>query len=87
MKPTLKLTKEQLCKAHNFANALPPFTNTQWQHSYQRWYLGGRAWNCLQMGGTQQMRVLMWYHHVHRPNSKEWRPTIIIRALMEVLAP
>jgi hypothetical protein len=28
------------------------------------------------------MLALMWYQHVHKPGSKEWRPKVIFRAIL-----
>lgn len=56
----------------------------EYWYSYPQWAKGGdRAWMPLREGGTGIMRVLMWYHHVHKPGSKEWRPKIIIKAVKE----
>ena len=57
------------------------FTKEQYWESYRNWYKGGRGWWPLHQGGTGQMLALMWYQHTHRPESKEWRPSIIIKAL------
>lgn len=58
------------------------FTQKQWSESYQSWAKGGRAWDrLLGLGGTDTQSALTWYQHIHRPGSKEWRPSIIIRAL------
>jgi hypothetical protein len=58
-------------------------TKLEWQYSYQRWIKGGSGWDRLQEGGTGIMRVLCWYHHVHKPGSAEWRPKIILAALLK----
>jgi drug/metabolite transporter superfamily protein YnfA len=57
-------------------------TREQYWKSYQQWNKGGDAWDRLQAGGTYIIIALMWYHHVHKPGSEEWRPSIIIRALV-----
>jgi hypothetical protein len=58
-------------------------TRQQIDDSYQSWARGGRAWDALQSGGTGIIAALVWYQHVHRPGSREWRPSVIIRALVE----
>ncbi len=57
------------------------FTRKQWEYSYHKWAPGGHAWNrTFASGGTDTMFALMWYHHVYKPGSKEWRPKIIMDA-------
>lgn len=60
-----------------------PITEQQISDSYQSWAKGGRGWRAMQQGGTGIMASLCWYQHVHKPGSKEWRPSIIIRALLD----
>lgn len=62
-------------------------TREQQQESYQSWARGGRAWNALQSGGTTILAALCWYQHIHRPGSKEWRPSVIIRAVVAAASP
>jgi len=57
-------------------------TREQYWESYQSWARGGRAWNRLEQGGTHIMAALCWYQHIFKPGSHEWRPSIIIRALL-----
>lgn len=58
-------------------------TREQHSKSYQSWARGGRrVWGALHQGGTGQMAALCWYQHIHRPGSREWRPSIIIRAFV-----
>lgn len=59
------------------------FSRDQYWSSYPQWAKGGHAWNAMEQGGTGIMHALMWYHHVHKPGSREWRPSIIIRAVVE----
>lgn len=59
-------------------------TREKRSESYQSWARGGRAWNVMGQGGTGQLAALCWYHHIHKPGSREWRPSIIIRALLDV---
>jgi hypothetical protein len=82
----IKLTLEQRKAINMFLFALPSFTRSQWEHSYPQWLYGGRGWGKLQQGGTGIMRALMWYHHTHKPGSREWRPAVIIRALIQVVS-
>jgi hypothetical protein len=32
-------------------------------------------------GGTYTMRAIMWFQHIHRPGSKVYRPSVIMRNL------
>lgn len=51
--------------------------------SYNSWANGGGGWDrYLGLGGTDTMTALIWYQHIHKPGSKEWRPTIIIKAML-----
>ena len=69
---------------------LSAFTHTREQYwqSYSSWARGGNGWQrrLSFFGGTNIMQVLMWYQHIHRPGSKEWRPGIIIQALLAQIA-
>lgn len=58
------------------------YTSEQREQSYVQWIKGGSGWDCGQ-GGTGVMRMLMWYHHTYKPGSNEWRPKIIIKALID----
>lgn len=93
---TDRLSREDVLAAHRFLNSLtfqgpPPLnaygyhgiTREQYSESYQSWNRGGDAWNRLEQGGTGIMAALCWYQHIHKPGSKEWRPSIIIRAVVE----
>jgi hypothetical protein len=92
--PRLTLTREERDRIGRFldtityqgpaplnGNGYHGITREQYQESYQCWWRGGRAWHALQQGGTGQMAALCWYQHIHRPGSREWRPSVIIRAL------
>jgi hypothetical protein len=78
-----KLSVERRQIIDKFLFSLSGFTKKQWEQSYPSWTRGGRGWWPLQQGGTGIMRALMWYQHVHKPGSREWRPSIIIQALIE----
>lgn len=80
-----ELTKEQRTEINDFLFNLPSFTREQYWESYQNWFRGGRGWFPIQQGGSGQMIALMWYQHRHKPGSKEWRPRIIINALLEAV--
>ncbi len=77
-----KLTEAERKSINAFLPTQTNFTKDQYWTSYQNWWRGGRGWHPLQQGGTGQMKALMWYQHRHKPNSKEWRPKIIIEALL-----
>lgn len=57
-------------------------TREQYWESYQSWARGGYAWDVMGQGGTGIMGALCWYQHIHKPGSKEWRPSVIIRAIV-----
>ena len=59
------------------------YTAEQRDTSYQQWNKGANKWGIAQQGGTGIMKMLQWYHHRYKPGSKEWRPTIIIKAVIE----
>jgi hypothetical protein len=96
----LTLTKAETATIHRFLWGTlikqgPPPLNTysvagisreQHSASYQQWARGGHAWNAMEQGSTGQMAALCWYHHIHKPGSREWRPSVIIRALLAAAA-
>ncbi|MHA1285840.1 MAG: hypothetical protein ACTSPB_00425 [Candidatus Thorarchaeota archaeon] len=59
------------------------FTKKQYWYSYPQWGKGGKGWIGLGQGGTGIMKILCWYHHIYKIGSKEWRPKIIIKAVVE----
>ena len=97
-KKRLTLTKAEVAAIHRFLwgrlieQSGPPLNNyayrgitrDQYWQSYPSWIRGGNAWNTIEQGGTGIMAALCWYHHIHKPGSREWRPSIIIRALLQV---
>jgi hypothetical protein len=96
MRAAYSLTRDEIRAAHAFLGSMyvegtpathmipgfRGFNRDQYWQSYGQWAKGGYAWDQLEAGGTYIMIALMWYHHVHRPGSREWRPSIIIRALV-----
>lgn len=58
------------------------FTSDQYYRSYPQWSRGGSGWHPFRQGGTYIMNAIMWYHYVYKNNSMEWRPSIIIRAVL-----
>lgn len=82
MRATLVLTDADRAAISRFLDRPWPFTKEQYWASYRNWWRGGNAWEVLHEGGTGQMRALMWYQHYHKPGSKEWRPSVIIRELL-----
>lgn len=77
------MDKETRLAVNKFLFAIPAFTREQYWESYRSWPKGGSGWNKMHQGGTGIMNALMWYQHVHKPGSKEWRPSIIIAAVVE----
>lgn len=74
-------TGAQLMAARDFLDK-QRFPDGSYWKSYESWKHGGNAWYKLESGGTTQMQALQWYQHVHKPGSKEWRPSIIIAAVV-----
>lgn len=61
-----------------------PETKENWWLSYQQWAKGGNGWNRLAgWAGADVHTALYWYHHIHKPGSKEWRPRAIIIAVID----
>lgn len=58
-------------------------TRDQWMQSYLSWAKGGRGWNPFGLGGTDINTALAWYQHIYKPGCREWRPKIIMRAVVE----
>ncbi|GAB4042640.1 hypothetical protein [Spirosoma litoris] len=85
----LKLTSEQKERIDYFIfNEAPTkYDMQQYFDSRQQWPKGSSGWGCLGQGGTGILRLLLWYHHHYKPGSKEWRPSIIIKALLKHLYP
>ncbi|GAB3753916.1 hypothetical protein [Spirosoma pomorum] len=81
----IKLTPEQKKQLSDWVDnrAKRNYTRAQWDESYQQWHRGGRGWKTCGEGGTGIMIILCWYHHQFKPGSKEWRPKIILTALLK----
>lgn len=82
------LPKEDLALIHIFAEYLykkrpEGFTKAKGQQSYNSWNRGGYAWSYYQLGGTRIPRLIYWYQHENDKPNKEWRPSIIMRAVLE----
>ena len=60
----------------------PKLSRDQWWQSYQSWARGGNGWNRYSLGGTYINGALAWYQHVHKPGCHEWRPPVIMRAVI-----
>ncbi|WP_109745156.1 hypothetical protein [Arcicella aurantiaca] len=84
----VKLSPEQKKQIDTWVEfrAKRDFTKEQRDFSYQKWYKGGRGWNKICQGGVGQMLILCWYHHQFKPNSNEWRPSIMINCLLNKLS-
>ncbi|WP_460973919.1 PD-(D/E)XK nuclease-like domain-containing protein [Spirosoma migulaei] len=88
-KARLKLTPGQIKRIDHFLfhEAPTKYDYQQYFDSRQHWPKGGMGWACLAQGGTGILRLLLWYHHHYKPGSNEWRPKIIIKALLTHLYP
>jgi len=77
----------QVKRVMTFLDAqFPKLTREQWQQSYQSWARGGNGWNRYSIGGTYINGALAWYQHIHKPGCKEWRPKVIMTALLQEAA-
>jgi len=84
----MSITTEQRKKIDDFLFndvAKKQWTKEQQEYSYEQMWRGGKAWNTLNQGGTGILLALAWYHHIYKPNSREWRPSIIIKSLCSYL--
>lgn len=80
----LDLTIEDIVRMRYFLNVrYQKFTRDQKAISYRSWAHGGEGWRILRSGGTNICQALTWYQHEHKPGSKEWRPSVIVRAVYE----
>lgn len=81
------LSAEQLAAIHTFLAQVrerATITREEWVESCQSWARGARAWSCVYgFAETDIATALWWYQHRRRPGSKEWRPVVILRALVE----
>ena len=79
----MKYNAEEGVLVHDFLKQfMGKFSSDQYWHSYPRWSMGGSTWHGFRNGGTYIMLALQWYHHIHKPGSKEWRPQTIMRGLL-----
>lgn len=84
----MTLDKEQIRKIDLWVevSANRNFSREQRDFSYQKWAKGGKGWNVARQGGVGVMLMLCWYHHEYKPKSAEWRPKVIIGALVAELS-
>lgn len=75
------LSTEHKSVVHDYLDQFV-FTKENGDYSYQFWGKGQKAWNrTFATGGTYTMKALMWYHHIHKPKSKEYRARTIMKNL------
>lgn len=86
---TIDLFVEEIGKMEEFQGVYSMGKDASKREIHHRAYTnivkGGRGWNCLQQGMTGILRVVVWYQNIFKANSKEWRPSIIIKAVLEHL--
>lgn len=68
-----------------YYDAIFEFTKEQYWHSYPQWAKGRKDFPDFEQGGTGTMIIIMWYHHIHKPGSKECRKKVIADALLKYL--
>lgn len=84
MRANIEVTNADRKAVDKFLDTQRGFTEEQYWHSYPQWAKGSESvWGKLHQGGTGIMTALCWYHHRHRPGSKEHRAAVIIRALIK----
>ena len=54
----------------------------KYQKSYHSWGNCRYAWYKYQFGGTWTVACIYWYQHIHKPGSSEWRPAVIMDAVL-----
>jgi hypothetical protein len=59
-----------------------PERSRMYEVAYDGWARGGRGYGSLHQGGTGIMYLRQWYMFKYKPGSKEWRPSIIIKAVV-----
>lgn len=80
--PEIALNSDHIAKF--LKEARSKLTKEQWWKSYQYWARADSAWQRqFGRGGTDIQSALAWYQHIYKPGSKEWRPKIIIKALLD----
>lgn len=68
-------------KAHDYLDQFA-YTKEMYESSYHCLAKYDGAWKrTFATGGTYTMRAIMWYQHIHKPNSKESRPRFIMSEL------
>lgn len=55
----------------------------KWWKSYRQYSRGYRGWWKIHKGSTGCVTALFWYNNIHKPGGKEWRPNIIIKAILK----
>jgi hypothetical protein len=79
----LPVTFQEQGPEHLFV-ASPGVTRDKYWKSYHSWGNSNckRAWYRYQFGGTWIVACIYWYQHIHKPQSSEWRPKIIMDAVL-----
>jgi hypothetical protein len=78
----LPLTVQERGPEH-ILTAMPGVTKEKWQKSYHTRGINSRAWYKYQFGGTWTQACVYWYQHIHKLGSSEWRPAIIMKAVLD----
>ena len=78
----LPLTAQEKGPEH-ILTAAPGVTREKWYKSYHTRGIGDYAWSKYQFGGTWTQACVYWYQHIHKPGSSEWRPAIIMGAVLD----
>lgn len=80
-------TKDQLAAVGPFLKQVRDrarIDREEWREAYQSWARGARGWEVVYgFSGADIHTALWWYQYRHALGSKEWRPTVIIRALIQ----
>lgn len=62
--------------------AAPGVSQDKYWKSYHSWGNCRYAWYKYQFGGTWTAACIYWYQHIHKPGSSEWRPAVIMDAVL-----
>ena len=84
----LQLSKQDIELLHKFLDELHFYQQKnhkeRYEHSYQQWRKGSeRQYMKAHLGCTYIMKLLMWYHHIYKPGSKEHRAKILIEGAIK----
>ena len=81
-----EFTKEQLDEIRGFLGQVREranIPNDEWWACWESGPNGADKWRAIGMRDGDTITALWWYRCRHKPRSTEWRPVIILRALLK----